>query len=77
MYHVLFLSFLKFQHWTFYPVSGQHLRPVLVDDLDDSWWLDPSLAVHLDRDALLPQNGDLHLTTLFKHSRKAKGSLQM
>lgn len=47
-----------------YPVSGEHLGPVLVDDLHDTGRLDPGLPVHLHRDPLLPQDGDLHLPTL-------------
>lgn len=64
-----------------YPVSSEHLSPVLVDDLDDAGRLDPGLAVHLDRNALLPQDGDLDLTTLkMRQSRKAaavRGRFQM
>lgn len=35
-----------------------------MDDLDDAGRLDPGLPVHLDRDPLLPEDGDLHLAAL-------------
>lgn len=50
--------------WSSYPVPGEHLGPVLVDDLDDAGRLDPRLSVHLHRNPLLPQDGDLHLSAL-------------
>lgn len=58
-----------------YSVSGEHLRPVLVDDLDDAGRLDPGLSVHLHRDSLLPQDGDLHLAAL-RRSRAENSSCQ-
>lgn len=47
-----------------YSVSGEHLRSVLVDNLDDAGRLDPGFSIHLYGDALLPQDGDLHLAAL-------------
>ena len=49
------------------PVPCQHLGAVLVDDLDDPGGLDPGLSVHLHRDALVSQDGDLHLPALEHH----------
>ena len=50
-----------------YPISGERLCPVLVDDPNVSWRLDPGLSVHLHRYALIPQDGNLHRATLRKH----------
>lgn len=58
-----------------YSVSGEHLGPVLVDDFDDAGRLDPGLSVHLHRDPLLPEDGDLHLAAL-RHSRAENSSCQ-
>lgn len=52
-------------------VPRQRLRPVLVDDLDVTWRLDPGLAVHLHGDALVSQDGDLHCATLRKRDTTA------
>lgn len=50
-----------------YPVSGEHLGPVLVDNPNVSRRLDPGLSVHLHRHALLTQDGNLHRATLSKY----------
>jgi len=55
-----------------YSVSGEHLRSVLVDDLHDAGRLNPGLAVHLHGDALLPEDGDLHLAAL-RRRRRSRG----
>lgn len=47
-----------------YPIPGEGLRPVLVDDADVPRGLDPGLSVHLHRHALIAQDGDLHRATL-------------
>lgn len=59
-----------------HPVSGEHLCPILVDDLDDAGRLDPGLSVHLDRNSLFPQDGDLHLAAL-KGNRAENSSCQV
>ena len=43
----------------YYPVAAEHLHAILVDDADQSGRLEPSLAVHLDWDAFVAQDGDL------------------
>lgn len=50
-------------------VSGEHLGSVLVLDLDDSGRLDPRLAVHLNGNSLVAQDGDLHCSTLIRAGR--------
>lgn len=59
-----------------HPVSREHLSAVLVDDLDDAGRLDPGLSVHLHRNPLLPQDGDLHLAAL-RSGRAENSSCQM
>lgn len=55
-----------------HPVSGEHLRSVLVLDLDNSGGLDPGLAVHLDGNALVSQDGDLHRSTLIQTEMRVR-----
>lgn len=55
-----------------HPVSGEHLRSVLVLDLDNSGRLDPGLAVHLDGNALVSQDGDLHRSTLIQTEMRVR-----
>lgn len=52
-----------------HPVPGQGLGAVFVDDLDVTRRLDPGLPVHLNRDAFVPQDGDLYGPTLRKGDR--------
>lgn len=59
-----------------YSVSGEHLSPVLVDDLDDAGRLDPGLSVYLYRNPLVPQDGDLHLPTLRASNEKEKTAVR-
>lgn len=53
-----------------YPVSGEHLSSVLVLDLNDSRRLDPGLAIHLNGNPLITQDGNFHCSTLI-HRREA------
>ena len=47
-----------------YPIPGQHLSSILVDDVDVSRGLHPSLSIHLSWHCLIPHYGDFHTTTL-------------
>ena len=57
-----------------YPVPGERLGPVLVDNPNVPWRLDPGLSVHLHRHALIPQDGDLHRATLSKHHSRHRAA---
>lgn len=57
-----------------HPVSGEHLSSVLVLNLDDSGRLDPRLPIHLDGNALITQDRDLHCPTLIQVERETCGS---
>lgn len=45
-------------------VPGQSLGPVLVNDLDITWRLDPGFSIHLNWHAFITQDGDLYCPTL-------------
>ena len=47
-----------------HPVPGEHLCPVLVLNPDDAWVLNPRLSVHLDREALIADDGDPYCMAL-------------
>lgn len=69
-----FITLFAYTHKSgLYPVSGEHLGPVLVDDLDNAGRLDPGLSVHLHGNALLPQDGDLHLSALRCNTAESAG----
>lgn len=50
------------------PVPGEHLSSVLVDDLDNPRWLDPSFSIHLHWNTFITFNSDFYLPTLFPHT---------
>ena len=47
-----------------YPIPGQHLSSVFVDNVDVPRGLHPSLSIHLSWHCLIPHYGDFHTTTL-------------
>ena len=47
-----------------YPIPGQHLSSILVDDVDVPRGLHPSFSIHLSWHCLIPHYGDFHTTTL-------------
>lgn len=50
-------------------VTGQGLGPVLVDDLDITWGLDPRLPIHLNWNTFVSEDGNLHCPTLSQRDR--------
>lgn len=55
---------------TTYSIPGQSLGPVLMEDPNVTWRLDPGFTVHLNRDTFISEDGDLHRPTLGEERRK-------
>ena len=53
-----------YYNYNTYPVPANELYPVLVHDPDDTRWMDPGLAVHLDRNSLVAKDPDDDRTAL-------------